>query len=348
MLISIALINWWIVPTILAIRRLGKCIYIRRISVCMSYIRVLAVMRRLWNKIMRYCLFLSCFYFVANTVQEHVKELCSSLKTTCPDCQTTVFRKALREHLDTCPEAILYCAASKYGCPIRAKRADLVTHEQACPLVTMGPYFEAQNSRLDSLESTIRHLKQRNEIFEDGLANIRSCLVDASRAAPNLRSEQPQPQTNPAASPSIPDAPQNTLHHPASETPSTPTSSSNATTTTYLLALHESLREEVGQLSHAITDLDARASMAIMNECLRIKEDMAHTNAAVTSVRMQVQWLMNPRFHQARNLAANASASTAAGPSNSNPSGNGSGSTNLNTVLRPRRVSDSGREGTKL
>ncbi|RJE17438.1 TRAF-type zinc finger, partial [Aspergillus sclerotialis] len=112
--------------------------------------------------------------------EEHVKELCPSLKTTCPDCQTTVFRKALREHIDTCPEAILPCAASKYGCPIRVKRADLVTHEQACPLITMGPYFEAQNSRLDSLELTIRHLQQRNEIFEDGLANIRSSLVDAS------------------------------------------------------------------------------------------------------------------------------------------------------------------------
>ena len=281
---------------------------------------------------------------LANTHQEHVKELCPSLKTTCPDCQATVFRRALREHIDTCPEAILYCAASKYGCPVKVKRADLATHEQTCPLISMGPYFEAQNSRLDSLELTIRHLQQRNEIFEDGLANIRSSLVDASRTVPGLSSQQPQPQTNPAASSSSPEIPPNALHHPASETPSTPTS--NAATTTYLLALHESLREEVGQLSHAITDLDARASMAIMNECLRIKEDMAHTNAAVASVRMQVQWLMNPRFHQARNLAANASVNTAAGPSNSNTNGNGSG--NVNTVLRPRRVSDSGREGTKL
>lgn len=139
--------------------------------------------------------------------------------------------------------------------------------------------------------------------------------------------------------------------------------------TTYLLSLHESLREEVTQLSQALTDLDARASMAIMNECLRIKEDMAHTNAAVTSVRMQVQWLMNPRLHhgqqqqqqqrasatlranadQGASRAATAAAaddalgSTAAGPSTySSSTGTGQGS------LPIRRLSDGGREGTKL
>lgn len=291
--------------------------------------------RKSWSRITRYVV--SPFYdcplkIVADPLQEHVKELCPSLKTTCPDCQTTVFRKALREHIDTCPEAILACTASKYGCPARVKRVDLVGHEQRCPLVTMAPYFEAQNSRLDSLELTIRHLQQRNEIFEDGLSNIRSSLVDASRTVPGLTNH---PQSNPpnhnppASTPEIPESTQENASNP-----------SNATT--YLLALHESLRDEVGQLSHAITDLDARASMAIMNECLRIKEDMAHTNAAVTSVRMQVQWLMNPRFHQARNTAASSNANASSGPSNA------AGQAPPSGTLRPRRVSDSGREGTKL
>jgi hypothetical protein len=43
----------------------------------------------------------------------------------------------------------------------------------------------------------------------------------------------------------------------------------------YLLSLHEALREEVAGLSLALTDLDGRASMAVMNESHRIKEDMA-------------------------------------------------------------------------
>ncbi|KAI9367387.1 hypothetical protein BJX61DRAFT_547536 [Aspergillus egyptiacus] len=266
--------------------------------------------------------------------EEHLKELCPSLETTCPNCQITVFRKALREHIDDCPETIHSCAASQYGCPAKLKRAELATHEQTCTLIAIGPYFEAQNARLDSMEITIRHLQQRNEIFEDGLASIRSTLVESSRAFPAHHE-------NPSSSSS------DLTDHPA-RNPRTPPDADTSTTfsnaTTYLLSLHESLREEVAQLSHAITDLDARASMAIMNECLRLKEDMAHTNAAVNSVRMQVQWLMNPRLHQGQRAASGQSdndsrTGTATGPS---------GSSNSPGLLRVRRLSDTGREGTKL
>ncbi|OJJ37502.1 hypothetical protein ASPWEDRAFT_50669 [Aspergillus wentii DTO 134E9] len=254
----------------------------------------------------------------------------------------SVFRKALEEHIDSCPEAIHSCAASKYGCPVKVKRTELTAHEQQCPLITMGPYLEAQNSRLNSLELTVKHLQQRNEIYEDGLANIRTSLTDASHSMSGLSREPPANSGHQPGPSSVPEADDQPLADRSS------IFSSNSATT-YLLALHESLREEVGQMSHAISDLDTRASMAIMNECLRIKEDMAHTNAAVSSIRMQVQWLMNPRLHQAQrtsNVRANGSdetrtpATATAGPSNSAGPSPG--------ALRSRRLSDSGREGTKL
>ncbi|KKK21263.1 TRAF-like signal transducer [Aspergillus rambellii] len=281
--------------------------------------------------------------------EEHVKELCPSLKTTCPDCQVTVFRKALREHIDACPEAIHPCAASKYGCPVKMKRAELGTHEQSCPLITIGPYFEAQNSRLDSLELTMRHLQQRNEIFEDGLANIRSTLIESSHALsshnPDITSTDPSSNSN-STTPGI------SSNNDQAQIDGSSNSFANATT--YLLSLHESLREEVAQLSHAITDLDARASMAIMNECLRIKEDMAHTNAAVSSIRMQVQWLMNPRLHQGQrasntNHSNDTRAAAATAPSSRGQLGSSTpGPSNGPGLFRPRRLSDTGREGTKL
>ncbi|EHA24827.1 hypothetical protein ASPNIDRAFT_210297 [Aspergillus niger ATCC 1015] len=251
------------------------------------------------------------------------------------DYEISVLRKSLREHIDSCPEVVHPCAASKYGCPVKVKRADLTTHEQTCPLIAMGPYFEAQNARLDSLELTIRHLQQRNEIFEDGISNIRSTLAQSTRTL----AEQDPPTNS--------DAPRRR----DSASNQSQIDSSNlytATTTNYLLSLHESLREEVGQLSNAITDLDARASMALMNECLRLKEDMAHTNAAVGSIRMQVQWLLNPRLHQGQRAGArpnNASGSNGSPASASGPSSAAGPST---AFLRPRRLSDSGREGTKL
>lgn len=213
------------------------------------------------------------------------------------------------------------------------KRAELGTHEQSCPLITIGPYFEAQNSRLDSMELTVRHLQQRNEILDDGLASVRSTLVESSRAFSAQHNSQHSDNTSSPAMSELSDA--NT------RIPSTdPDTTTNATT--YLLSLHESLREEVAQMSHAITDLDARASMAIMNECLRLKEDMAHTNAAVNSIRMQVGWLMNPRLHQGQRTQNGSDSTTAAGTSA------GVGPSNSPGLLRPRRSSDTGREGTKL
>ncbi|PYI25877.1 hypothetical protein BP00DRAFT_81420 [Aspergillus indologenus CBS 114.80] len=271
--------------------------------------------------------------------KEHVDELCPNLQTTCPDCHTTILRRELKQHADTCPETIHSCAASKYGCPIQLKRADLATHEQTCPLISMGPYFDAQNARLDSLELTIRHLKQRNEIFEDGLANIRTTLAQSptASAGPDDRATTSTP-------------PRRNNNDPTSPNSQSQIDSSNqytATTTNYLLSLHESLREEVGQLSHAITDLDARASMAIMSECLRIKEDMAHTNAAVSSIRMQVQWLLNPRLHQHQSSQRTGGVRTGASPGGHTPTAAAGPSTST-IPLRPRRLSDSGREGTKL
>ncbi|PYH31324.1 putative TRAF-like signal transducer [Aspergillus neoniger CBS 115656] len=250
------------------------------------------------------------------------------------DYEINVLRKSLREHIDSCPEVVHPCAASKYGCPVKVKRADLTTHEQTCPLIAMGPYFEAQNARLDSLELTIRHLQQRNEIFEDGISNIRSTLAQSTRTL----AEQDSPTNS--------DAPRRR----DSTSDQSQIDSSNlytATTTNYLLSLHESLREEVGQLSNAITDLDARASMALMNECLRLKEDMAHTNAAVGSIRMQVQWLLNPRLHQGQRAGARPTNSNG-GSNPASASGPSSAAGPSTAFLRPRRLSDSGREGTKL
>lgn len=212
-------------------------------------------------------------------------------------------------------------------------------HEQVCPLLALGPYLESQNSRMDSYETAIRHLQQRNEIFEDGLANIQVKLSESAVE----RSRILRPSNRSSES--------NGLHHsPTEESPAENTANANANATSYLLSVHESLREEVAQLSHAVRDLDARASMTIMNECLRISEDMAHTNAALGSMRIQIQWLMNPHLHyQARRAADMRDAgdsdgvhmSSAAGPSNNNGSNNAG-------YPSSRRLSDNGREGTKL
>ncbi|KAJ5371084.1 uncharacterized protein N7496_007176 [Penicillium cataractarum] len=274
---------------------------------------------------------------------EHDRELCPSLEATCDDCGNIVPRRSLKKHVETCPDVVSACAASQYGCSVKVRRADIAMHEQQCPLVSIGPYLEAQNTRLNSLELTMRHLQQRNEIFEDGMAKIKSTLVESSRVSGSDRNGGRSATNGDRDRQSRNDADES----------ADPANSFSSHTTQYLLSLHESLREEVTQMSHALTDLDARASMTIMNECLRIKEDMAHTNAALNSVRMQVQWLMNPRLHNGtrangmRTSAASNEATRTQLTSTSAPGPSGGAGASLGP-LRPRRPSDSGREGTKL
>lgn len=240
-------------------------------------------------------------------------------------------------------------------------------HEQSCPLMALGPYLDAQSSKIESMDTTIKRLEQRNEVLEDGIANIRSTLSQDGRALADDERNSPSASPVDVFRPSSPSQSIRTsVQTDNASNASNASNLSSSTATTYLLSLHESLREEVMQLSGAITDLDARASMAIMSESLRIKEDMAHTNATLNSVRMQVHWLMNPRLHQGQRATTVGTSSTggtlspstpnparrntgvdtsAAGPSNPSPS---SSSTPASGMVGGRRLSDSAREGTKL
>ncbi|PGH10865.1 hypothetical protein AJ79_05225 [Helicocarpus griseus UAMH5409] len=300
--------------------------------------------------------------------ETHAKELCSSLMTTCSDCNETIRRNELQSHLDNCRVITRSCRAAKFGCPVKLKMDELERHEQSCPLVTIGPYLETQNSRIESMESTIRQLRQRNEILEDGIANIRSSVAQISplqassqtEASPIIRSDSPVSLSS-ELNVSAPEAPNNPASGTITDNAASPSqdltsspSSSNATT--YLLSIHESLRDEVSQLSNAISDIDARVNMSIMNESIRLRDDMAHITAGVNTLRMQLHWLMNPRLHQAQRTV---NGSNTGAPSTSDSSRNmgmgapvagqsGTSSSPPPPLQRGRRLSDGSREGTKL
>ncbi|KAK5078356.1 hypothetical protein LTR51_000545 [Lithohypha guttulata] len=53
------------------------------------------------------------------------------------------------------------------------------------------------------------------------------------------------------------------------------------------------LENHFGTVQAQLSDLDARSSLALMNETLRIREELAQINGAMYSTRAQVQWLLN-------------------------------------------------------
>ncbi|EXJ94152.1 hypothetical protein A1O1_02545 [Capronia coronata CBS 617.96] len=240
----------------------------------------------------------------------HKDEDCPNTGVKCGECGQRI---SARDYLSgssnhTCTAKDSHnCPGKQYGCTDDFPPADAEAHIKSCPLAQLAPHFQKQSQLLQSLQEQLTMVKVRNEVLENGFEKINDLLSD------RVRHYLAQSDHSPAEASDIEEIErdhipsglsQRDLLSPAqlrAMTPSPdPDSLSISQTQQHLLALHESLRgnvsnieNDISALSNTISDLDARTSMQIMNETLRIKEDLAHTNAALFSTRAQVQWLLN-------------------------------------------------------
>ena len=86
----------------------------------------------------------------------------------------------------------------------------------------------------------------------------------------------------------------------------------------------------------------------VMNESLRAKEDMAHMNAAVGSLRVQLHWLMSARLQNQQRAAMVRTQSPGEGAGVRTETAEGGSSSALGMRGPVRRLSDSTRQETKL
>lgn len=257
-------------------------------------------------------------------LERHQMEQCRGT-VFCPHCNTKRMRFELTDHIDKCAEALLPCSASAYGCTHLAKRTELDQHLTSCPLAKLAPFLQAQKERLDEHDAALKYYQHKTEILEGAMSSIHATLGTSAAIGSTLL------ETSLAASPSsLLNLSTSTAASPVPDNP--PFDSA----THHLLSLHESLREEVDRVSAALSELDAKTSMMLMNESLRAKEDMAHTNAAVNAIRMQLHWLISARLQ------------TQPRPSNGAPVAGSSGSPRGGPGLPVRRMSDVMRQETKL
>ncbi|KAF4549190.1 Hypothetical protein D9617_23g006050 [Elsinoe fawcettii] len=128
-------------------------------------------------------------------------------------------------------------------------------------------------------------------------------LSDSSTASPletRIRGTLPSPSSLPSTRP--PTSAFNRTAHPPdhSRVQIVPIDAdaepASLTPYTHLLSLHESLRNEVARVSSAITDLDGRHSMMMLNENLRLKEELAYLGGQVGGLGRQVGWLTGLRL----------------------------------------------------
>lgn len=197
--------------------------------------------------------------FMERDLDTHRTFHCKASSTVCPDCRTPLFLRDVDRHVDDCPDAIVPCTAAHYGCNFTASRISIDEHLRNCALSKLMPFLRMQNDRLDAHETELKQLRHKTSILETSFSSIQETLSSSA----NLIDAPPS-----SASPSDAGLFDSTAHH--------------------LLCLHESLREEVTRVSAAVSDLDAKASLAIMNERLRVREDLSQTNAAITSIRIQL------------------------------------------------------------
>lgn len=66
----------------------------------------------------------------------------------------------------------------------------------------------------------------------------------------------------------------------------------------HLLSLHESLRDEMSRISAALSELDGRHSMQILNENLRTREEISYLGAQVAGLQRQVHWLTSAQLQR--------------------------------------------------
>lgn len=256
-------------------------------------------------------------------VELHQSKDCSNRLTCCPDCKKEVKRIEFEAHIEDCVEAIFPCQGKTYGCWFTGKRSTLALHKVDCTLSRLAPFLEKQNVMLEAHEAALQRLEYRSSVLETSFQTIQETLGPSN----------------------------NLVNLPA---PTTPTSAGGLfdSTAHHLLSLHESLREEVNRVSATVSELDAKATMMVINESLRIKDELAHTNAAIGGMRHQVHWLVSGRLQNQQRMAMVRTQAPSNGSPASGSAGSSSQTAEAGLIFRPgqpvRRMSDSTRQETKL
>ncbi|KAK5023169.1 hypothetical protein LTS07_009391 [Exophiala sideris] len=242
--------------------------------------------------------------------RKHKDEECPNTVVRCQECDLHI---VAGDHAQESNSHVCFngdrqaCPGRSYGCLEEVTEEDLDAHVKACPLARLAPFLQKQTKLLHSLQDQLTMAKVRNEVLENGFEKISDIIND--RVLPYLsQSDSPAAEASDIEEIERDTIPSAISHrdllmpaHLRALTPSPdPDAASISQTQQHLLALHESLRgnvanleQDIAALHNNIADLDARTSMQLMNETLRVKEDLAHTNAALFSTRAQVQWLLN-------------------------------------------------------
>ncbi|KAI9842185.1 MAG: hypothetical protein M1837_007398 [Sclerophora amabilis] len=208
----------------------------------------------------------------------------------------------------------------------------LSAHIDICPFARLAPLITSQSTRIQALEDENALLRRKVNAFP----------------SPTL------PPMTPHDLPPLPEPTYTNSPRPDNFALTSSNETQSIELQTHMITSYESLRSDIDRLSASMSELDARQSVLVMNESLRVKDDFAHLNAVIGSMRVQLHWLMSHRLqnqqqqqqhqpqHQAR-ATPSAGPSTGVGGGGRGPPGRGDDAAGI-----VRRLSDTLRQETKL
>ena len=289
---------------------------------------------------------------------QHKHDRCSLTHMSCKSCNEQVSRS--EEHV--CSGEKEKCPGIDFGCDNDIETQGLQNHLPNCIFAKLAPHFTQQAKLLSDVREQLTIQKIRNEVLETGFERINEIIH--GQMLPKLENLDVE-EIERVPSPSSAARDMLLPAHLRALTPSPSPEQANQAQQ-HLLALHESLRgnvttleNDVSHIANNLANLDARSSMQIMNETLRIKEELAHTNAALFSTRAQVQWLLNrERMGNMRGRTAAAGgavpvapameASSSSGSAVAGPSSATESAVNTPSLRPVRRPSGGSQERVKL
>ena len=224
---------------------------------------------------------------------KHKDSECPNTTISTPAQGTTV-----QGHQDK--DAPSKCPGADFGCTNPYEPNEHEAHIKICPLARLAPALTKQAQLLHTLSDQLKMTKMRNDALETGFDRLTSLIT--TTIEPKLNRLNDTIETNQTSDIEEIQRDDDFTHRQTfsllpSEThmPLSTTTQTTAYTTAYndLHPRLTTLESQTSTLQSHLSDLDARSSMALMNETLRIREELAQINGAVYSTRAQVQWLLN-------------------------------------------------------
>ena len=203
-------------------------------------------------------------------VEDHMMTRCERRVVACRDCNFEMHLDEMEEHKRNCPDAFVQCDAAPYGCIFVSKREGVIAHAHVCPLVMLGPHFEALQNRIKTQEDAIERIQRQNDMFKEFMIMTEDNF--GRLTSPPLLGVPP--------------------HHDLSQLARPLTGESNHQPAGHHFSLHESLREDIARVRDTVSAVNARANTISINESLRHAEEIGHINAKIANLRAQVQWLI--------------------------------------------------------